>query len=55
MRESWAPDGLMPAEGPLTALRAMAMGDEAPLPEVQELQRSYTNDFARKSKARFRA
>lgn len=55
MRESWTPDGLMPAEGPLTALRAMAMGDEAPLPDLGELQRSYTNDFARKSKLRFRA
>lgn len=55
MRESWTPDGLMPAEGPLIALRAMAMDDDAALPEPQELQRSYTNDFARRSKARFRA
>mgnify|MGYP006203206331 CR=1 FL=1 len=55
MRESWTPDGLMPSEGPLIALRAMAMGDDAALPEPQELQRSYTNDFARRSKARFRA
>lgn len=55
MRESWTPDGLMPSEGPLIALRAMAMGDDAALPDPQELQRSYTNDFARKSKARFRA
>lgn len=55
MRESWTPDGLMPADGPLTALRAMALGEDAALPDAQELQRSYTNDFARKSKARFRA
>ena len=55
MRESWTPDGLMPPEGPLTALRALALGDDAALPDAQELQRSYTNDFARKSKLRFRA
>lgn len=55
MRESWTPDGLMPADGPLVALRAMAMTEDAALPDAQELQRSYTNDFARRSKVRFRA
>ncbi len=55
IREAIAIDGLMPEEGPRTALRALA-GFE---PEVRadriQLARTYTNEFARKAKDRFKA
>lgn len=54
-RESWAPDGLMPTTGPQTAVRLLAYADEAhPLQRV-DLSRTFTNQFASISKARFRA
>jgi NitT/TauT family transport system substrate-binding protein len=50
-REAWTADGLMPRNGPETAVRAGALGPVAPA----ELARSYTNGFAAKAKERFRA
>lgn len=52
-REAWSPDGLMPRLGAETAARA-AGGEWARLPEA-ELARTYTNAFATRAKARFRA
>lgn len=54
-RESWVPDGLMPENGPQTAARMLAQfGDAQPLKTV-DLARTFTNEFARVAKARFRA
>ncbi|OGB15154.1 MAG: ABC transporter substrate-binding protein [Burkholderiales bacterium RIFCSPLOWO2_12_67_14] len=54
-REAWAPDGVMPEDGPATAARMLAYFDpSAPLQRV-DLARTFTNDFARKAKARFKA
>lgn len=54
-RESWVPDGLMPEGGPQTVLRLLAhFGDAAQLQRV-DLERTYTNRFAREAKQRYRA
>ncbi len=54
-REAWTPDGMMPEDGPGTLLKAVSSLGE--MPELQEvdLARTYTNRFALKAKARFRA
>lgn len=52
-REAWTPDGLMPRQGPETAARLMA--GEGGMPAAADLARTYTNAFALKAKARFRA
>ena len=52
-REAWTPDGLMPRLGPETAARVA--GGEAGRTPAAELARAFTNVFALKSKARFRA
>ncbi|MEO5794829.1 MAG: ABC transporter substrate-binding protein [Rhodoferax sp.] len=54
-REAISPDGLLPEDGPQTAL--MALGRFDPLVKATriDLGRTYTNDFARRSKERFRA
>jgi NitT/TauT family transport system substrate-binding protein len=54
-REAWAPDGLMPEQGPSTAVRMLARIDEGGPVQRVDLARTFTNDFARRSKARFRA
>jgi len=54
-RESWAPDGVMPEAGPQTVVRLLAHFDAAlPLQRV-DLAHTFTNEFARVAKARFRA
>jgi NitT/TauT family transport system substrate-binding protein len=54
-REAWAPDGLMPEGGPQTIMRLLAQsGDGRPLQAI-DLARTFTNEFARNAKARFRA
>lgn len=55
VRESWTPDGLMPAAGPATFLKTVeSLGD---MPETRglDMEKTYTNRFAQKAKARFRA
>lgn len=54
-RESWAPDGLMPAAGPQTTVRMLAHFDDAQQLRRVDLARTFTNEFASVSKARFRA
>lgn len=54
-RESWAPDGMMPAAGPQTVVRMLSQfGDTQQLQRVV-LARTFTNAFASVAKARFRA
>jgi NitT/TauT family transport system substrate-binding protein len=55
IRESISPDGVMPDDGPPTALRALAHYDAGIRLVNINLSKTYTNDFARRAKARFRA
>lgn len=54
-RESWAPDGLMPDAGPPTAVRMLSHFDDAQQLQRVDLARTFTNEFARNAKVRFRA
>lgn len=55
-REAWTSDGLMPATGPQTVVRALSQFAEpgGSLPRV-ELAQTFTNDFAQRAKAKFKA
>jgi NitT/TauT family transport system substrate-binding protein len=55
VREAIALDGLMPEEGARTALKAMASFEPGVKPEKIDLARTYTNDFARRAKEKFKA
>ncbi|QHE76635.1 ABC transporter substrate-binding protein [Hydrogenophaga sp. PBL-H3] len=54
-REAWSPDGLMPEAGPEIAARLVAQFDEPGSMDRFDLPSTFTNVFARKAKARFRA
>ncbi len=54
VREAYALDGMLPPEAARTALRAMAQFEGDLKPERLELSKLYTNEFARKAKARFK-
>lgn len=54
-RESWAPDGLMPEQGPQTVLRMLAQFGDAPQLQRVDLAQTFTNQFAQAAKQRFRA
>jgi NitT/TauT family transport system substrate-binding protein len=55
VREAISLDGVMPDEGARTALKALASFDPAVKPDKTDLARTYTNDFARRAKDRFKA
>ncbi len=55
VREAIATDGILPDEGARTALRALASFDPAIKPEKINLAKTYTNDFARRAKEKFKA
>ena len=55
VREAISPDGMVPEDGPKTALRALASVDAVVKPERIDLSKIYTNEFARRSKERFKA
>jgi NitT/TauT family transport system substrate-binding protein len=55
VRESFALDGLIPEDGAKTALKALASFDLAVKPEKIDLSRTYTNEFARRAKDKFKA
>jgi NitT/TauT family transport system substrate-binding protein len=55
VRGSLSPDGLMPAHGAQAALQALLMLNPALRVDRTGLLRSYTNEFARKAKDRFKA
>ncbi|XAH21744.1 ABC transporter substrate-binding protein [Xylophilus sp. GW821-FHT01B05] len=55
MREAISPDGLVPEQGPATAVRALASFDPAVQRSKIDLARLFTNDFARRAKMRFQA
>jgi len=55
VREAISVDGLMPADGPATAARALALLEPAGRAERVDLARTFSNDFARRAKDRFKA
>ncbi len=55
VREAISPDGLMPPEAARHALRVLASMDAGLRPERIDVERAYTNEFARRAKGRFRA
>ena len=55
IREAIAVDGLIPDEGVRTALRAMSRVDGSILADKIDLARTFTNEFSRKAKEKFRA
>lgn len=54
VREAIATDGVLPDEGARTALKAVAALDPSVRPDRIDLARTYTNDFARRAKEKFR-
>jgi NitT/TauT family transport system substrate-binding protein len=55
IREAISLDGIMPDDGPKTALRALASFETSVKPDRIDLSKTYTNDFARKAKDKFKA
>jgi NitT/TauT family transport system substrate-binding protein len=55
VREAISLDGVLPEEGARTALRALASFEPSVKPDKIDLARTYTNEFARRAKERFKA
>ncbi len=55
VREAISPDGLVPDDGPRTAVRAAALFEPGLKPEKIVPARLFTNDFARRAKQKFQA
>ena len=55
VREAISPDGLIPEEGPRTALKALTSFDPSVKPDKIELGKTFTNEFAKKSKSLLKA
>jgi NitT/TauT family transport system substrate-binding protein len=55
VREAIALDGLIPEEGARTALKALASFEPTVKTDRIELGKTYTNDFARRAKEKFKA
>jgi NitT/TauT family transport system substrate-binding protein len=55
VREAIAVDGMLPEEGAKTALKALASFEPGLNPDRISLGRTYTNDFARRAKEKFKA
>ncbi|CAM3374936.1 ABC transporter substrate-binding protein [Paracidovorax anthurii] len=55
VRDTFSPDGLMPDDGPATALRTLARLQPEQASAKVDLGRTFTNEFARKAKTKFNA
>jgi NitT/TauT family transport system substrate-binding protein len=55
VREAIALDGIMPEDGPKTALKALASFEPSVKPDRIDLAKTYTNEFARRAKEKFKA
>jgi NitT/TauT family transport system substrate-binding protein len=55
IREAIAIDGMIPEEGPRTALKALASFEPSIKPEKIDLAKTFTNEFARRAKERYKA
>ena len=54
VREALAIDGLVQEDGPRTALKAMSSHDSSVVADKISLPRTYTNEFARRAKIKFK-
>jgi NitT/TauT family transport system substrate-binding protein len=55
VREAFALDGLIPDDGPKTALNVLASFDNGVKADKITLAKTFTNEFARKAKLKFKA
>lgn len=55
IREAISLDGIMPEEGPKTALRALASFETSVRPDRIDLSKTWTNEFVRRAKEKFKA
>ena len=55
VRESISLDGILPDDGPGTALKALASFDASIKADKIDLAKTYTNEFARRAKEKFKA
>ncbi|MEO6321755.1 MAG: ABC transporter substrate-binding protein [Polaromonas sp.] len=55
VRESISLDGIIPEEGPRTALKALASFDASIKPDRIDLAKTFSNNFAQRAKKRFKA
>lgn len=55
VRETISPDGLLAPEAARNALKVLAASESGLRPERIDIERTYTNEFARRAKERFRA
>jgi NitT/TauT family transport system substrate-binding protein len=55
VREAIALDGVMPEDGPRTALRALSSFEPEVHPDKIDLAKTWTNEFARRAKDKFKA
>ena len=55
VREAIALDGMLPEEGARTALKALASFEPSIKPDKIDLGKTYTNEFARRAKERYKA
>ena len=55
VRGSISPDGIIPDDGARTALKALASFDPSIKPDKIDISKTYTNEFARRAKERFKA
>lgn len=55
IREAIALDGILPDDGPKTALRALASFEPEVQPQKIDLAKTYTNEFALRAKEKFKA
>ena len=55
VREALSTDGMVPADGPKTALNAIASFDASVKADKIDLAKTFTNEFARRAKDRFKA
>lgn len=55
VREAIAIDGMLPEEGARTALKAVTSFDPSVKPDRIDLRKTFTNDFARRAKEKFKA
>ncbi|HZY18251.1 MAG TPA: ABC transporter substrate-binding protein [Ramlibacter sp.] len=55
VREAISLDGMVPDDGARTALRALASFEPSVKPEKIDLARTFTNEFARRAKEKFKA
>ncbi len=55
VREAISLDGLLPEEGARTAVKALASFEPSVRPDKIDLARTFTNEFARRAKERFKA